>query len=203
MTQKNKTNWKLLGIIGGICAAPFTGGTSLGWTAAALAGGGLVAGSVLERVIEGDDKEDNRQANQQANLALQNQASQKIQEEINKLREEREKQEAKNKKNEDQLHDFKQKLANRRPRAEHETDDYLKKQIAILQVQLDNDKSESKKITKKIDDLLKTMPKGNGSTWTLPDLLEMKTSTKIVIAGSVILLAYLLLSKDKEKKDKK
>lgn len=58
MAKNKKSKWALLGVVAGLCAAPFTGGTSL-IAVGASTGLGLVGGNIVGELIEGDSGNDN------------------------------------------------------------------------------------------------------------------------------------------------
>src|SRR4051812_20792103 len=110
-----------MGVICGLCAAPFTGGASLTLTTCvACAGIGFVTGSVIEKVSE-----DNKNQASQTSPEAYNLLGKSI-EEINKLREELKKDQEENnqKENEarEQLENVRVKINNPELRQPHETE---------------------------------------------------------------------------------
>jgi len=79
------------------------------------------------------------------------------------------------------------------PRQSHETDEYLKEQIAIVQNNLKNGEERYNQLLADLDKARKEIL-GGFNFMKLLGLDKMKTMDKIMLAGGIILIIYLLKS---------
>lgn len=203
-------NWKILGIICGVCAAPFTGGASLSLgMCAACAGLGFVGGAVVEKALEDpNDKNKNQTSPEVYNLLG------KSLEEINKLREDLRKDHQqsleKGKTLEKNLEENRNKQSNPNLRQPHETEEYLKNQEVQIVSELRRQRINTEELEKKLKDLetshanaakIAANQANNAiSSDNLSNVMKnFKPSftTKLIIAGVVILVIYFAFIKEK------
>ncbi|RHZ35875.1 hypothetical protein [endosymbiont GvMRE of Glomus versiforme] len=193
----------ILGALCGVCLAPFTAGASLGLTCA-CAGAGFVAGSVLDRAIENSN-------GQQASPEAYNLLGKSI-EELNKLREDLRKEQEENvkkaKETQEQLESVRAKINNPELRQSHETEESLKRQEMLLVNELSNLNRRGDSITTRLTKLEQAQTNAAttganvaGGSISSANLGNMANSfkpsftTKLIIAGAVILLIYFLVVK--------
>ena len=197
---KKKTNWPLLGVIVGICAAPLTGGASLAMagkvlvpTLLASGGLGFVGGKVVEAAVDGSNDDDNSRLDKtleewkikNAQWEAQIKADQ---EETKRLREERKKL----KHNNEEITRLQTIINN--PHSSEEEKSNARKRIILLEDENKDLKEKLDKINEKLEELSKTPPPPE-KPWTFPELGLMD---KVIIAGGIVLLVYMLIP-DKKK----
>ena len=197
--------WGILGAICGICAAPFTGGASLALTCAACAGIGYVSGTVLGEVI------DNSKQTSQASPEAYNLLGKSI-EELNRLREDlkREQEEGKSqtKTLEKQLEEIQAKQQNPELREPHETDESLKNQELLVINELNRQRKRTEELESKLSQVEKQTLNvattganaasgsiNNANLGNMANNFKPSFTTKLIIAGAVILIVYLLVVK--------
>lgn len=200
-------NWKILGVICGVCAIPFTGGASLGMCAA-CAGLGFVGGAVVEKALEDPDKNKNQTSPEVYNLLG------KSLEEINKLREDLRKDHQqsleKGKTLEKSLEENRNKQSNPELRQPHETEEYLKQQETQIISELRRQRINTEELEKKIKDLetaqtnaAKAATNQANNTISSDNLSNVMKSfkpsftTKLIIAGAIVLIIYFAFIKEK------
>lgn len=196
-----KTNWGLIGGIAGACLAPFTGGATLAWTAvAAKVGLGFAGGKVLEGTGLLDSGSNSNDSNASQNLEafkLQTEQWKELikarEEESKRLREEKDEENKKIKHNNEEIDRLRSVINS--PHASEEEKKNAKKRIVILEDENKDLKDKLNKIDKKLDELSKTPPAPSRS-WNLPNL---KLIDKVLIAGGVVLLIYLIIPESKKK----
>jgi hypothetical protein len=201
-----KLDWGLVGAIGGVCLAPFTGGATLTWTiAGASAGLGFAGGKILEGAgILGNNNNsnnDNNNANQNLEaFKLQTEQWKELvkarEEESKRLREEKDEENKKLKHNNEEIERLRSVINN--PHASEEEKNNAKKRIVILEDENKDLKKKLDKISEKLDDLSK-VPPAPSRPWNLPNLSNLKLIDKALIAGGVVLLIYLLIPESKKK----
>ncbi|WNE40196.1 MAG: Chromosome partition protein Smc [Mycoplasmataceae bacterium] len=183
-----------MGAIVGVCAAPFTAGASLG-VAAALGGIGFVGGKAAEAtgiLDNGDDSNDTKmeawkvQNDQWLALVQANRA------EVEQLRKDRDSKEGKIKHNNDEVSRLNSIINN--PNSTPEEKSNAKKRIVLLEDSNKQLKKDIAKLEQDISDKSKTPPQPS-KPWILPNL---KFVDKVMIAGGVVLLVYLLIPNKKK-----
>lgn len=179
--------WKVVGLIGGACLAPLTGGTSLIASAALCGGIGLVAGHFLDL-----DQEKRNKENQE--LSLKGEVSKQIKDEVKALQEERAK-EASNANNLDQQLAQKQNKLNdpNTPEAEKAQ---IRSEIAGLIAQ----KSASEQRIKDLDNRIQGLINSAQKTITgEKELFAINSQTKmmLVVAGTLVVIYWLNKDKDR------
>lgn len=85
------------------------------------------------------------------------------------------------------------KINGKIPRQPHETDEYLNQQLVIAQSNLKTGESRLNKLRKDVDKLRKDLG-GGGSLVTLLGLDKLSFMDKVMIAGGIVLVIYLLKS---------
>ena len=200
-------NWKILGTICGICAAPFTGGTSLA-VCAACTGLGYAGGVVAEQLFGNDNRQGSQASPEAFNLLG------KSLEEINKLREDMRKdyQQSldKTKTLEKNLEQNRAKQNDPNLRQTHETEEFLKNQ----EVQILNELRRQRQSTEDLENKLKNLEtaqtnaatsgasaaSGSISGSNLSNFargLQPSFTTKLIIATVLIVIIYLMFIKGK------
>ena len=191
---KKKTNWGLLGAVAGVCAAPFTAGTSLAMTAA-CGGIGLVGGKVFGTVFGDEGGSDNSgilQAQQTYQLQMEQWKllSEEKRKELERLREKEIEKEKQIKRNEDEINSLKSKIND--PNISEEEKNKLKKRLIVLEDDNRRLKGELTTIQTQIktkEDDKPPMPATPSIPWKLP---KLSTYDKMLIAAVLVLIIYFL-----------
>lgn len=199
-------NWKLLGTICGICAAPFTGGASLA-VCAACTGIGYVGGTIAEQVFGNDNRQGNQSSPEAFNLLG------KSLEELNKLREDirKDHQSAleKTQSLEKQLEQNRSKQKNPDLRQKHETEEFLKNQETQILNELRRQRQNTEDLEKKLKDLetAQTNAAINGTNQASNTIssnnwnnfikgFQPSFTTKLIMAAIAIVIIYLMFIKN-------
>lgn len=173
--------WKVAcscaGCVAGIALCVVSAGAATPLVAAAFVGGGATAGFFV------GDKADKEVIEREKTL-MQDKRYKDAKNEL-------EKQENENNQAEDNINTITNKLNGNTPREKHETDDYLKNQLVIHQSQLDSGKTRITKLRNDVDKLRKDLG-GNNSLMSLLGLDKLSFMDKVMIAGGIIVLIYLL-----------
>lgn len=175
--------WKVVGLIGGACLAPFTGGTSLYVSMAVCGGIGLVAGHFLD-----DDKQKKEKENQQ--LALNTQVSKEVRDQIHNLQEDRSKEVSNMNTLDQQLAQKQNKLND--PNISEQEKAQIRSEIASIVSQRGSIEQKIKNYDKQIEQLIKNLPAMNGSG-------NQIDTQKLLIIGGAGLVIFLLLKNNREK----
>ena len=196
-------SWKILGTLCGVCLAPFTGGTSL-VMCAACAGVGFVAGSVIEKVSEGSSGQVSQVSPEAYSLLG------KSMEENKRLLEELRNQQ---KQNTDKEKDLETKLEENRtkqkdPNLTKEQKEELKNEELLMMNELRKQRQNSEELGSKIKTLEKQLAdsisagqKAASDSINSANLnnalgsFKPSFTTKLIIAGGVVLIIYLLVAK--------
>ena len=196
-------NWKILGTVCGLCLAPFTGGTSL-VMCAACTGIGFVAGSVIDKASEETNRPGNQASPEAYNLLS------KSMEENKRLLEELKNQQ---KQNTDKEKDLETKLEENRtkqkdPNLTKEQKEELKNEELLMMNELRKQRQNSEELGSRIktleQKLAETINKGanvasdsisNANLSSVAGNFKPSFTTKLIIAGGVVLIIYLLMAK--------
>ena len=193
--------WPIMGTICGLCAAPFTGGASL-TMCAACAGIGFVTGSVIEKVSE-DNKTNKYQLPPEA-YSLQSKSIEENKQFLKDLKQQLEK--SKNEENtwENKLEVNRTKQKD--PNISKEQKEELKNEELLIIRELGKQRENNDELVKKIKKMEQTQTelientKNNlvgGSNWgDMTESLKPSFTTKLIIAGVVVLIIYLLMAKN-------
>lgn len=101
------------------------------------------------------------------------------------------KQHQENNQNQLLINDIAGKLNGNVPRQAHETDEYLQQQLIIAQNNLKNGENRLAQLTGELDELRKQLG-GGSSLFTLLGLDKLSTMDKVMIAGGIVLVIYLV-----------
>ena len=157
------------------------------------------ARGLAEKIIGGNDQESS------ANKALDQWKVQNEQwklqmeanrEETKRLREEREANEKKAKANNDEVDRLRSIITN--PHSSDEEKKNAKKRIVLLETEVKNLKERNKKLDSDITNKSKTPP-APSRPW-LSYLPNLGFTDKVIMAGGITLITYLLISKEEKKK---
>lgn len=203
MAKNNKKKWALLGAVAGLCAAPFTGGASLTWTAAmANTGLGFVGGTVFGEMTEGgsDDNDDGIQRTQQNYNAQMEQwkaLSEERRQELERLRKKEEEKERQIKKNEEEIKALESKLND--PNLGDEERNKLKKRLIALQEDNRKLRGELTTIKTQIEGKEKDKPPvpAAPSIWKFP---KLSAYDKLLAAAILALIIYFLFLREDKRK---
>jgi hypothetical protein len=165
----------------GVCVA--SGGTATPFIAPAVApyviGGGAVGGFFLGDKMDQDNQEKEKRL-------MENES-------YRDARKAAEDQFKENQKNQNLLLELIGKLNGTIPRETNETDEHLQQQIAIVQNNLKNGEEKYSQLLNNVEKIRRELG-GNFSLMSLLGLDKMKMMDKVMIAGGVILIIYLLKS---------
>lgn len=187
MTKKEWSLTDKLIATGSVIAAPFTGGMSL-------------AGLAIPFLGSGDNSEEERRRREEEKKERDDQ--------YNKMLEIHNKQHEDNKKN---IEATVKELANKNseveritailnnPNSTAEEKSNAKKKLVILEDEIRETKKKLKQLEEKQKHLEDNPPKPKDLPWKLP---KIDITTKVIIAGSVLLLTYFVFVKDREEKSK-
>lgn len=159
----------------GICIA--TGGLA----APAILGYSAVAGAAGFFIGDKADKE----SVEREKMLMQDQRYKQVVNEV-------EKQENDNKQVEETVDVITGKLNGNIPRENHETDEYLRNQLIIYQSQLDSGKSRLNSLRKDVDKLRKELGGDSNNLISLLGLDKLSFTDKLMIAGGIVLVIWLL-----------
>lgn len=174
------TFWKTIctacAAAGGACICIATGGLAapaiIGWSAAAGFGGYLVGDKADKESMEREKTLMHDQRYKDAIGEANNQAQQ-------------------NNQTQQLINEIAGKLNGTIPRKPNETDDYLNQQLAIAQNSLKSGESRLNQLRKDVDKLRKDLG-GSQSLMTLLGLDKLSFMDKVMIAGGIVLVIYLL-----------
>lgn len=198
-------NWKILGTICGICAAPFTGGASLG-VCLACTGLGYAGGTVAEQLFGNDNRQGSQAPSEAFNLL--NKSIEEMAKMRKDLEEARQKELEEKKKLEKNLEEVRDKLKNPQLREPHETDESLKDQelFFIAELRKINHRIDEKEnqintitnqqtntITAGTSQATNTISGSNFNNFAKG--LQPSFTTKIIIAAVLIIFLYLMFIK--------
>ena len=181
--------WKIVGLIGGACLAPFTGGTSLAASIAVCGGIGLTAGYLLD---ENEDKK--RKENEK--LALAGKAGEAITGQVNNIQNARSEKTSQLNTLEQQIQQKRNKLND--PNTSEQEKIQIKSELASLVAQSDRIRKDIENYDKQIEDLLKNIPTGDNKKGGLINLESMDQQTKLIAGAIVFLVIYFSFVKEKE-----
>jgi molecular chaperone GrpE (heat shock protein) len=99
-----------------------------------------------------------------------------------------------NQKNKGLLAELVGKLNGTIPRQPHETDEYLKTQIAVVQKDIKDGEERYNQMLADLNKMRKSLLEENLSLMKILGLDKMKTMDKIILGGGIILIIYLLKS---------
>ena len=167
---------------GAICVCVATAGTATPLVASTVLGWGAGAGALGYLV---GDKADKEAAEREKSL-MQDQR-------YKDATSEAEKQNQQNNQNQLLISEIAGKINGKIPRQPHETDEYLKQQLVIAQSNLKTGENRLNKLRKDVDKLRKDLG-GSGSLVTLLGLDKLSFMDKVMIAGGIVLVIYLLKS---------
>lgn len=200
---KKKSNWALLGAVAGVCAAPFTGGTSLALTAAACGGLGFVGGKVVESALDNNSDDNSNIQTLQESWKIQNDQWKTMMEqnraEIERMRQERIKKEEKIKKNDQEIDNLKSKLND--PNISEEEKKTIRNKLIIFEDDNKQLKKEIEKLKKDEEKKEKEKPTPPPTPTSLPGLNLPKFSAydKLLVAAIAIIIIYYLFLRDKKR----
>lgn len=196
-------NWKILGTICGLCAAPFTGGLSLGMCAACT-GLGFVAGSVIDKVSE-DSGRQISQASPEA-YDLLNKSIEENKRLLEELRNQYKQDVNKEKNLETKLEENRAKQKD--PNLTPEEKEQLKNEELLMMHEIRKQRQNNEELARRIKDLEKNQAditnKGanvagdsiNNANWNnAMGSFKPSFTTKLIIAGAVVAVIYLLVTK--------
>lgn len=198
-------NWKLLGTICGICAAPFTGGASLA-VCAACTGLGYAGGAVAEQLFGGDNKQGGQAPSEAFNLL--NKSIEELAKMRKDLEEARQKDQEEKRRMEKSLEEVRDKIKNPQLREPHETDETLKDQELLFVTELrkinqridekDNQintitTQQSNTITAGTNQASNTISSSNWSNFAKG--FQPSFTTKIIIVAALVVIIYLMVIK--------
>ena len=188
-----------MGAIAGVCAAPFTGGTSL----LATGGIGLVAGKVFGKLFGGSGGDDNSgivqaQQNYQTQLEQWKLLNEERRKDLERLQKKQEEKEKEIKKNEEEINSLKSKLND--PNIPEEEKKKLRKRLVVLEDDNRRLKGELTTIKKEIEtkeDEKTPMPTTPSVPLKFP---KFSAYDKLLIAGIMFLIIYFLFLREDKKR---
>ena len=163
----------------GICiasagaATPFVAASAAPW----LIGGGTAAGFLI------GDRAD-KESIEREKLLMQNQQYKDAKNELDT-------QVNNNNQTQDAINTIIGKINGTIPRQPNETDEYLKKQLIVLNGQLDSGRARISNLKSELDKLRKKLG-GGGSLMNLLGLDKLSFTDKVMIVGGVVLVIWLL-----------
>ena len=199
-------NWKILGTICGICAAPFTGGASLA-VCAACTGIGYAGGVVAEQLF-GNNSNPGSQAPSAA-FDLLNKSIEELAKMRKELEEARLKEIEEKRKMEKSLEEVRDKIKNPQLREPHETDESLKDQelffvaeLRKINQRIDEKDNQINTITNQQTNTITTGTTQASNTISGSNLnnfvkgFQPSFTTKLIIAAVLIVIIYLMFIKN-------
>jgi hypothetical protein len=204
MAKKNKkSKWALLGAVAGLCAAPFTGGTSLTWTVAAASTGlGLAGGTVFGELVEGSSGDDNSgiiqaQQNYQAQMEQWKLLSEERRKDLENLRKDKEEIAEKIKSNDEEM-DRLRAIINDPNRSEEDKNNARKK-LVILEGENENLRSRLKDLESKVKEMENDkppVPTTPSVPWKFP---KLSAYDKLLATAVLVLIIYFLFLRNDRK----
>ena len=201
MTKKEKNKWAILGAIAGVCAAPFTGGTSLGWTMAACGGLGLVGGKVFGEVFEGgggDNEGINQlQQNYQAQLDQWKLLSEERRKDLENYKKDKDEVTQKIKNNNEEIERLRAILNN--PNSSEEDKNNARKKLVILEDENNDLKGRLRDLEDKIKNAENDKPPAPTSPISVK-FPKFSAYDKLLMTGVLVLIIYFLFLRDNKNK---
>lgn len=165
---------------GAVCVCVATAGTATPLVASTVIGWGAGAGTLGYLVGDKADKE----ATEREKTLMQDKR-------YKDAKEAEDKQVQENNKNKNLVDEIAGKLNGKIPRQQNETDEYLKQQFVIAQGNLKNGENRLNHLRNDADKLRKELG-GNTSLMSLLGLNKLSFTDKVLIAGGIVLIIFLL-----------
>ncbi|MDR1670785.1 MAG: hypothetical protein LBR43_03645 [Spiroplasmataceae bacterium] len=160
----------------GFMATPFISAAAAPWVIGGASVGGLILGNQIDNELKEREKELSK--NELIRDAMNG---------VNNQNQE-------NQKNKGLLAELVGKLNGTIPRQPHETDEYLKTQIAVVQKDIKDGEERYNQMLADLNKMRKSLLEENLSLMKILGLDKMKTMDKIILGGGIILIIYLLKS---------
>ena len=203
MTKKEKNKWAILGAIAGVCAAPFTGGTSLIMVGAST-GIGLVGGNIIGELIEGDSGNDDNsgflqaQQNYQAQMEQWKVLNEERRKDLERLRKKEEEKEKQIKRNEEEINSLKSKLND--PNLSEDEKNKIRKRLIVIEDDNKRLKGELTTIRTQIktaEDDKPPAPTTPSTPWKFP---KLSVYDKLLASAILVLIIYFLFLREDKKR---